>query len=334
MISDLQHIIISRTDSIGDVVLTLPIAYWLKKKYPGVRISFLGKAYTRAVIEACENIDDFILVDDFLTKENLIPQPTQTAIIHVFPVSKISKRAKAMNIKWRIGTTNRLFHWTTCNKIISLSRKNSELHEAQLNFKLLKPFGIDEIIDKETLGKHIGFTRMNPLPDSLSSLIDKTKYKIILHPKSQGSAREWGLKNFIQLIQILDKEKYQIFISGTVKERAHLDELFEAVADQVNDITGLMDLNTFISFINGCDALVANSTGPLHIAAALGKKAIGIYPPIRPMHPGRWAPIGENATFFVVKKECEDCRKQPQNCSCIQAITAMEIAQELNIHIK
>lgn len=330
MISNLQHIIISRTDSIGDVVLTLPIAYFLKKKFPNVKISFLGKSYTRPVIEACKHIDDFILIDDFLAKENLIPEPTQAAIIHVFPISSIAKRAKALNIKWRIGTTNRLFHWTLCNKLIRLSRKNSELHEAQLNFKLLQPFGIEENISLETLGKHVGLTKLQTLTEDLVSLIDPTKYSVILHPKSQGSAREWGLKNFIQLIQILDKEKFQIFISGTANERALLDELFNAVGDQVKDITGLMDLRTFIAFINSCDALVANSTGPLHIAAALGKKAIGIYPPIRPMHPGRWAPIGGNATFFVVKKDCEDCRKQPQSCSCIQAISAMEIVQELN----
>ncbi|MBK7669733.1 MAG: hypothetical protein IPJ32_21845 [Sphingobacteriaceae bacterium] len=32
-----------------------------------------------------------------------------------------------------------------------------------------------------------------------------------------------------------------------------------------------MTLKQFISFINNADALVAASTGPLHIASALGK---------------------------------------------------------------
>lgn len=65
-----------------------------------------------------------------------------------------------------------------------------------------------------------------------------------------------------------------------------------------------MNLKQFISFIAAADGLIAASTGPLHIAAALGKVALGIYPPIKPMHPpGRWAPLGKNASYLVLEKK-------------------------------
>lgn len=64
-----DNIIISRTDSIGDVVLTLPIATVLKKQFPQMKIAYMGKAYTRPVIEACSSVDLFIDVDDFMSKE-------------------------------------------------------------------------------------------------------------------------------------------------------------------------------------------------------------------------------------------------------------------------
>ncbi|RYG01290.1 MAG: glycosyl transferase family 9, partial [Chitinophagaceae bacterium] len=41
-----ENIIISRTDSIGDVVLTLPMAKIIKQQFPDCRIAFLGKEYT------------------------------------------------------------------------------------------------------------------------------------------------------------------------------------------------------------------------------------------------------------------------------------------------
>lgn len=44
--------------------------------------------------------------------------------------------------------------------------------------------------------------------------------------------------------------------------------------------------------------MVASGTGPLHLAAALGINAIGLFPTIRPIHPGRWQPIGMKAHFF------------------------------------
>ncbi|NLF41723.1 MAG: glycosyltransferase family 9 protein, partial [Bacteroidales bacterium] len=46
------NLIISRTDAIGDVILTLPLASYLKSLEPGRKIIFLGRNYTKAIIEA------------------------------------------------------------------------------------------------------------------------------------------------------------------------------------------------------------------------------------------------------------------------------------------
>jgi ADP-heptose:LPS heptosyltransferase len=321
-----RNIIISRTDSIGDVVLTLPLAKLLKERFPKATIAFMGKDYTRPVISVCQYVDLFIDVTDFLRQEIHINGEKPDVIIHVFPTAEIAKRAKQLHIPLRIGTTNRLYHWLTCNKLVKLSRKNSPLHEAQLNIRLLDPFSLKLDYTPEQIGTFFGLSRIGALPEQFKRLISPTKYNLILHPKSQGSAREWGLPNFIKLVYLLDKTRFNIFISGTAGERALLDPLFAAVGDDVTDITGLMNLNEFISFINECDGLVANSTGPLHIAAALGKDALGIYPPIRPMHPGRWAPLGTKAKAFVLDKNCEDCRKNSSGCNCIAQVSPSAVA--------
>jgi len=52
-----QTIAISRTDSIGDVVLTLPAPVWLKKKFPAIKIIFFGSTYTKPVIECLLDIE-------------------------------------------------------------------------------------------------------------------------------------------------------------------------------------------------------------------------------------------------------------------------------------
>ncbi|MBC8084972.1 MAG: glycosyl transferase, partial [Hymenobacter sp.] len=78
-------------------------------------------------------------------------------------------------------------------------------------------------------------------------------------------------------------------------------------------------------FLSEADGLVAGSTGPLHLAAALGRYALGLYPPIRPMHPSRWAPLGPHAGYLVVNRpDCQDCRRQPAACTCIKALAPAE----------
>lgn len=321
-------IIVSRTDSIGDVVVTLPLAGIIKQNLPNSRIIFLGRNYTKDVIALCEHVDEFLSYDAILKLENneriiTLEKLNATHIIHVFPVKEIAILAKKAGIPNRIGTTNRLWHWFTCNIKIKLSRKNSNLHEAQLNTKLLEALGIKKEFDLDEINSAYGFTKIPVLDKQFKDLIPKNTINVILHPKSKGSAREWGLDNFSLLISELDNEKHTIFISGTAKEGELVKSLLQQHTNVI-DITGKLSLQQFIAFINHCDVLVAASTGPLHICAALGKKAIGLFSPMKPIHPGRWKPIGKQANYLVLNKTCDDCRKT-KDCHCIRDIKVSEV---------
>ena len=82
------------------------------------------------------------------------------AIIHVFPNKEIAGLAKKARIPQRIGTSHRSFHLLTCNHRLNFSRKNSNLHEAQLNFELLKPFGCKTIPSMEEINQVVSFFKV------------------------------------------------------------------------------------------------------------------------------------------------------------------------------
>ena len=60
----------------------------------------------------------------------------------------------------------------------------------------------------------------------------------------------------------------------------------------------------------------------------LNKKVVGIFPPIKPMHPGRWAPLGKYAEVIFKDIECSKCRKST-HCECIEAVKPEEVFQKL-----
>jgi ADP-heptose:LPS heptosyltransferase len=97
---------------------------------------------------------------------------------------------------------------------------------------------------------------------------------------------------------------------------------------RVVNMTGQLNLEEMISFVGHADGLLACSTGVLHLAAALGKYALGIYAPIKPIHPGRWKPIGPFATYLVRNKDCRKCGKDPY-CECIRSITVDQVKNKL-----
>ncbi|HXB93879.1 MAG TPA: glycosyltransferase family 9 protein [Puia sp.] len=324
--------IISRSDSIGDVVLTLPVAGVLRSLFPSSRILFLGRSYTREVIQASEHIDAFLNWDEWqsLPEEDKARQLAATGadtIIHVLPNPDIARAAKRAGIRTRIGTTNRLYHWFTCNTLVRLSRRNSPWHEAQLNLRLLTPLGAKKLYAIEEIGQYYGLTKFPPLPPSISGQYDPGRFNLILHPKSRGHGREWGLENFIRLVSLLPADRFKIFVTGTSEEGRQLRPLLESNS-HLTDMTGRLTLPEFISFIAGADGLVASGTGPLHLAAALGIHALGMFPPIRPIHPGRWAPIGPHARTFVIEKECQACRVT-KDCSCIREILPVSVKDYL-----
>jgi ADP-heptose:LPS heptosyltransferase len=328
-----MKIIISRTDAIGDVVLTLPVAGVLKALYPNAHVCFLGRAYTRDVVLASEHVDEFLDWDqwkDLPEQEATVALKALKAdtIIHVFPNKQIARLAKRAGIARRIGTTNRIYHWWTCNTLVKLSRKNSPYHESQLNLKLLVPLGSKDLYPLDEIAGYYGLTRLEPLPTRLAALLAPDRFNLILHPKSRGHGAEWGLENFRRLITILPQDRYKIFLSGTAEEGKLLTSLIQEFP-QLTDLTGKMSLKEFIAFIAAADGLVASGTGPLHLAAALDRHALGLFPPRRPIHPGRWAPVGRHAKFFVKDTNCEACKKTG-DCSCIREIPAEELKAHLD----
>jgi heptosyltransferase III len=329
-----KRFIISRTDAIGDVVLTLPVAGIVKNEFHDCTVIFFGRTYTKPIIDACQHIDEFINYDDFAKlsstgKKDFLKSIKADIIIHIFPRSDIALAAKSAGIKMRIGTTNRIYHWWTCNKLVKLSRRKSDLHEAQLNTKLLSPIGINADVTTAELANYSGLKKIKPLPGKFNKYFSTEKFNLILHPKSHISSREWSLDRFKELIYLLPSEKFNFLITGSEKEKELLRDWITTLPSHVNDCTGQMTLDELISFIDNSDGLVAASTGPLHIASALGKYAFGIYPPIRPLYPARWSPIGKNAHHFVMNKTCSDCKNSPHQCHCMNEISASQVAQKI-----
>src|SRR5689334_14642998 len=121
MKSSPANIILTRPDGIGDVLLILPIAKKLKDKFPNIEVAILGSPYTKALADACEYIDDLIYVDDFLKKDITVCGKKPEAILHVKTSKQLAKRAKELKIPLRIGTSSRLYHWFTCNRLVRLS---------------------------------------------------------------------------------------------------------------------------------------------------------------------------------------------------------------------
>ncbi|HQQ97729.1 MAG TPA: glycosyltransferase family 9 protein, partial [Cyclobacteriaceae bacterium] len=322
-----KRIVISRTDNLGDVILTLPLLGYLKATMPETRIFFIGKKYTSSVIDKCIHVDKLLDREEVLKDPNLLRGLHADTILFIYPDRELASLSKRLNIPRRVATAHRLFNWFYCNYLVDFSRIRSRLHESQLNFKLLSPFKIYWDFDLKEIADYYGLV---PPLQSHNGTIKPDRFNLILHPKSKGSAREWQLNNYYELAKALPQDRYHVYVTGLKEEgdmmRREKPELFSL--PHVTDMTGKLSLDELMSFISQIDGLLSCSTGVLHLASALGKYTIGLYSPMKPIHPGRWMPLGRHAEYMVIDKNCSNCRRMKE-CACVNEITVSQVRERI-----
>jgi ADP-heptose:LPS heptosyltransferase len=323
----MSRVLICRTDNIGDVVLTLPLAGYLKQRMPGVRIDFLVRGYAAPVVRQCSFVDSVFLIEELDDARQLFAAGGYETVIFAFPDRRLAQAARRAGVANRVGTSHRLHHWFACNRLAHFSRVRSPLHEAQLNFELLRPLSIRHIPALDEIPALYGLKAPRlPQTEALRAL---APFNVILHPKSNGNGREWPLERYAELALRLQAEPgICLWITGSAAEgellaRAAPDLL---ALPHVRNLCGQFDLAGLTALIGAADGLIASGTGPLHIAAAMGQNTLGLFPPIKPIDPARWGALGAQARSLCAEVRCASCTGASA-CTCMQAIDAGAVAE-------
>ncbi len=323
-----MKILLSRTDAIGDVVLTLPMVAYLHNALPDAAIYFLIRAYTKPIVARVANVAGLITLETL----SAYPPPQRSAwlskfdaIIHVFPNKQIAQWARQAGIKYRVGVNRRIFHWWHCNVQVAMSRVKSDLHEAQLNcqlgYGLLQKLNIANNIfvppDLTIAADNIQWLPATvQLPKSLVLFLQATRLPVyIIHPKSAGSGSEWPIKRFASVCE--QATKIAFMFTGKSNEyhqvKGVVDNLCQQFPQRIYNAMGSMSLAQLHLAIQQVDGVLAASTGPLHIAGACNTKTFGLFAARRPIHPGRWRPLGRAS--IVINSHGDD----------LQAISASQV---------
>ncbi|MEI7812502.1 MAG: glycosyltransferase family 9 protein [Ignavibacteria bacterium] len=329
----IKNILIVRTDRIGDVILTLPLAGILKKHFPDVRVTFLVREYTRELVCNNKDIDEVIILKErngkILFRENImqIRQRRFDWCIVVFPLFIIALIIFLSGIKNRAGTGYRLYSFLFNHKTYE-HRKYAERHELEYNVNLLKILGVDENINPSNVHFGLSPEKQNErVIDRVMSEngMDISAPFIIIHPGSGGSAIDLPLESFKTLTGMLTKNlALKVIVTGSVSEKRLCDELISD--ENVLNLAGKLSLGELIALTDRSAMLIANSTGPIHIAAALGRYVVGFYPKITACLPERWGPYTTKRLIYMPELLCNNCKKKQcreRNCMTTIDVTGV-----------
>lgn len=327
-----KNILIVRTDRIGDLILTLPLAGLIKKQYPDCKVSFLVRDYTKNIVSNHPHIDEVLVLKEIngnvilSDNINLIKQRNFDNCIVVYPRFQISLIIFLSGIKNRIGTGYRWYSFLF-NKKVYEHRKNAERHELEYNFNLLEKLEIKNSVAESNVAYDLKVDESS-LKNVTKMLVDEKldlqKPIIIVHPGSGGSSVDLPINKFAELVSKLDDDDYQIILTGS-KNEIKLCEKIKS-SGKVKNMAGRFNLDELTALISKSVTFISNSTGPIHIAAALGKYAVGFYPKIVSCSKERWGPYTNKKLVYEPQIDCKNCtREQCEKLNCMNSIDMTKV---------
>ena len=333
-VREFENVLIVRTDRIGDVVLTLPMIPALHAKFHGRKISMLLRSYTQELVDGFAGLDSILTYDHGGTPKaffRILSELRKRRFDLVFVVHPTFRLALLMllaGIPMRVGTGYRWYSFLF-NRRVFEHRRTAEKHEAEYNLSLLQAIGCD-IRSIPSIALVVSAAAKNAAVQEVKRLgFDAREKLVILHPGSGGSARDWSAQNFGDLARALKNDDCSVVVTGSSSEESLVEEVVRRSNGTAAASAGRLSLKELAAFIGSARLFVSNSTGPLHIAAAVGTPVIAFYPPIQECSPRRWGPLTEKKLLFAADNAlCSRCKGGAcQGNDCMDQITVDRILQ-------
>ncbi|MBO4511179.1 MAG: lipopolysaccharide heptosyltransferase II, partial [Victivallales bacterium] len=145
-----------------------------------------------------------------------------------------------------------------------------------------------------------------------------------------GPAKQWPMEHFLELAKMQLAQGRRIVFVGTSKEAATTAQLCSQLPGSM-DLAGRTNLAQLMAVLSACEAVVANDSGAMHLAAALGTPGVAIFGSTDPVATG---PIGAQWRLLVSDKSCRPCFKRTcplteGQYSCLAGIKPQDVAQQL-----
>lgn len=167
-----------------------------------------------------------------------------------------------------------------------------------------------------------------PMINIDSSPYNKQSPFIVFLLGAGAEKRRWPLTNFIQLSEILKKD-FKIVLVGSKGEKL-LSKVFShrSKADFM-DLVGKLDLLELCKVLKSASLVIGSDTGPLHLAAVLGVRTLGLF--FGPAWVHETGPYGNGHFVFQVEMPCSPCLdKNPcRHYSCRKLITPELVASKV-----
>ena len=332
-----MKILILKPSSLGDVVQALPVLRLLKRHLPASEVYWWIDTQLAPLLEGDPDLKGVV---HFHRRRWAAPQYWPEIVDSI-------RWMRQQKFDWVIDLQglmrSGLFAWLANGKLtvgvdepregarglydIIVRRPSPQTHAVDWYLEVLGPLGIPPSRD---------FVWLPDRPAVAEAIRGKWPVGegrwIVLQPGARWVTKRWPVEQFGELVQRVAAARPDLryVILGGGEDRPLGEQLQRLAGPRCLDLTGQLSLLEMVEWIRVSELMVTNDTGPMHVAAALGKPVVGLFGPTDPRRTG---PYGQVERVLQLDLPCVPCLngrclyRNSRHMQCLRRLPAEVVAE-------
>jgi heptosyltransferase-3 len=143
---------------------------------------------------------------------------------------------------------------------------------------------------------------------------------VAIHPGSGGDEKCWYIDNFCMVAEALSEKDIQIVFLLGPKEQERLDDKIIQKLQGLGMCLSGLDLTEIVQIITCSDLFLGNDSGITHLAGVMGTRTLAVF---GPTNPNMYKPLGPRVRVYSANSDSFRARSVESGCEVINIVFEM-----------
>ncbi|MEH0714099.1 lipopolysaccharide heptosyltransferase II [Vibrio owensii] len=341
----MKKILIIGPSWVGDMVMSQSLYIVLKQLHPESQIDVIAPGWCKPILERMPEIHQAIEMPighgefNLLGRREIGKSLREKQYDHAYILPKSAKSALIpwfANIPLRTGWKGEMRYG-----LLNDLRPNMKSFQFMVERYVALACPQEEMIDSSSLGGLETLPRPSLFIDKKEQAEAIAKFNLNqespvvgLCPGAEfGPAKKWPETHYAEVASAMANAGKQVWLFGSQKDLETCNNIKQLVPQehqhQIHVLAGQTSLIEAVDLLAACQTVVANDSGLMHVAAAVGCNVVAVYGSTSPKYT---PPLAEKVEIVHTDIDCRPCFKREcplGHLNCLNQLSPQKVISKI-----